>query len=284
MPPAWIGAIAGAAVTAGAAAIISLTVARRSGPQVGLVAAAVFGLGTSAWIVAGTNVWQHGAAMLWLSLGVYGAQRERHIGSGIAFGFAVLTRPHTAIIAAAVGLAAGWRHRSLKPTLAIGFMSAFGLGALLLFNRWAFGTLTITGGYSTEIGARAGDVGGTEIVRYLTNIGGGLVDPERGLLMYSPYLLMLLPGVREGWRRLDAIGRGAAVGGVLYLLVQWKANRFSGGDAFWSYRYPLEMLTVSVLLGVASWEAIADNERLRRMFRLLVGFAIGTQLMGVLFV
>ena len=54
--------------------------------------------------------------------------------------------------------------------------------------------------------------------------------------------------------------------------MQFQANRLSGGEGFFGYRYPLEALAASApLLVIAAYAWIGDDERRRRM---AVAFAV----------
>jgi hypothetical protein len=65
------------------------------------------------------------------------------------------------------------------------------------------------------------------------------------------------------------------VGGLLYLLVQLKANRFSGGEFFFSYRYPLEALTAAaplLALAYAGW--VAHRRSINLLFFMALAISI----------
>ncbi|NNC41124.1 MAG: hypothetical protein HKN95_10570, partial [Acidimicrobiia bacterium] len=89
----------------------------------------------------------------------------------------------------------------------------------------------------------------------------------RGFLLWSPFLLVLIPGLRAAWKAAPAWVRGSALGGLVYLLVQYKANRFSGGGGFFTYRYPLEALTAAApLLYLSYREWVAPRPRIGKAF------------------
>ncbi len=252
MPPLGPAAITAATVSAVVAGLLALAFRRLTDGWTAALGGYAVGLGTGLWSVAADSLWQHGPAMMWIVGGTLLSVGHRW-WSGLAFGAAVLTRPHTAVVAAANGLTQAWQKRSLWPAVQIGAGSALGLAGLVLFNAAVFGEPSITGGYSDSFAtsAASGEFGG-----FFRNIFLALVDPARGLLLYSPFLIPLLPGIPAAWRRAPAWVRGSALGGVLYLLVQLKANRYSGGDSFWGYRYPLEMLAASaplLLLAYTEW-------------------------------
>lgn len=281
-PPRWPGVVAGALSTALAGGLVALSVAHHDGRRTALIAAGVFGLGTTAWTVAGTDLWQHGPGMLWLTAAVFAAQRGHDGRAGLALALAILVRPHTALIAAGIGLGAGLARRSVRPVLTIGILSSLGLVGLISFNAWAFGSPSITGGYSSTFAENLTGSGADQWRWYGANIARGLFSPHYGLMVYAPFLLVLLPGLAAGWRRADPVARWAAVGGLAFLLVQWKANRASGGSAFWAYRYPLETLSVSVLLAVAAWQALDAGHWARRALVPAVAVAVALQAAGLM--
>ena len=56
----------------------------------------------------------------------------------------------------------------------------------------------------------------------------------------------------------------------MYLLFQYKANRYTGGSGFATYRYPLEALTAAapvLLLSYTEW--VAERPTAVRIFRAL---------------
>ncbi len=261
--------IAPAAITASlavAAAIGLLGVAFRrldSTSGFALAGAYVAGLGTSAWSVAADRLWQHGPAMLWIALALVLARR-RVLASGFAFGAAVLTRPPTAVIAAATGLYRGWKERSIRPVVLTGVGALVGVGLFLAYNQAVFGSLSISAGYGTTFQDRALD---GDLASYAKNVFLGVFSASRGFLIWSPFLLVLIPGLPAAWKAAPSWVRGSAIGGLLYLLIQYKANRFSGGSGFYSYRYPLEMLTAAApLLYLSFKEWVEPRPRPLRIF------------------
>ena len=122
---------------------------------------------------------------------------------------------------------------------------------LLWYNWWVWGTPSISGGYGDGF---VGNALSTDFGAYVVNIFGALTDPFHGLLTYSPFLLILIPGLREAWKNSPDWAKGGSIGGIVYLLVQLKANRFSGGEGFVGYRYPLEALTASAVLLFVSYQ------------------------------
>jgi alpha-1,2-mannosyltransferase len=144
-----------------------------------------------------------------------------------------------------------------------------GLALLVAYNTVVFGAPSIAGGYGSGFNERTSSL---DLVEYAGNIALALVHPLRGLLIFSPFLILLIPGLKAAWRAAPAWVQGSALGGLLYLLLQLKANRYSGGSGFWGYRYPLETLAAAaplLLLAYSEWVE-RQSELIRKLFRWLV--------------
>lgn len=278
LPPLAPAGITAAAVVAIAVGLIALALRKLTDGRTALFAALILGVGTGAWSVAANALWQHGPDMLWIAAGIL-LSVEHRVWSGAAFGAAVLTRPHTALVAAGSGLWQSWHEKRIRPAVLIGIGAAAGLAALIWYNAAVFGSPSISGGYGDSFATRASTF---DPLDYLGNIVLALVHPKRGLLVFSPFLILLIPGLRSAWRVAPAWVRGSAIGGVLYLLVQLKANRYSGGEYFWGYRYPLEMLAASaplLLLAYTEWLR-ARSMLVQRVFWWLVAASVALTAIG----
>jgi hypothetical protein len=272
MPPLWPATLSAVLVTAAAAAVLALVFLGQSGSVPTAVAAGLlFGLATGAWSVASRMSWTHGPAMLAVALAVLGLQRRRWAWAGAAFGLAILCRPHLALVAAAAGVGLAVTRRSLAPALRVGLTSGIGLAALMAYNHAIWGGISISGGYGDGFSDRFAS---SSVGWFLGNVWGALVDRDHGLLTWAPFLLVLGAGAVATRRKLPDWTVVSAVGGLLYLLVQLRANRFSGGDGHFGYRYPLEALVAAApLLFLGYWQWARDR-RIPRM-ALAVGLAVG---------
>jgi hypothetical protein len=257
LPPLWPATLAAVLVTSLASGILALTLQPHVGRRWAIATGLAFGLATGAWAVASNMLWTHGPGMLFIAIALYLCSRDRLGLAGVAFGAAILTRPHLAVVAAAVGLAIGFSRRTVSPIARIGASSGAGLGALVLYNWSVFGHPSIRGGYHTGFVENLVD---PDIVAYAANVWGALFDLSNGLFIWAPFLLLLIAAVPAVWRRVPPWALGAALGGVVYLLIQLKANRFSGGDGHFAYRYPLETLMASApLLALAAREWVWER-------------------------
>ncbi|MHC4997225.1 MAG: hypothetical protein ACYTGQ_19485 [Planctomycetota bacterium] len=264
-------AIAASVTVALAMALLGLSLRRVVPGHVAVAGSYLMGLGTSAWSVAADALWQHGPAMLWIAAaGMLAAHSA--LRSGAAYAVAVVVRPPTVVIAFVTGLVASWRERSWRPAAKLGSMAAVGLVAIVLFNRWIFDEASISGGYDS--GNRDG-LFSLDIGWYLGNLRGALFDPSHGLLLYAPFLVPLAFGVRAAWRVAPVWVKGTAFGGLAYLLLVYKANRFGGGGGYATYRYPLEALMAAAPLIVLCFtEWVRSHPVALRVFTLGVAFAV----------
>lgn len=281
MPPLGPAAIIAAAVAAIAMGITALSFRQLVDARLAVAAAYVFGLATGTWSIAADQLWQHGPGMMWIAAGTLLSVRHK-VGAGLAFGAAILTRPHTALVAAANGIWQSWKDRSVRPAVLIGLGSGAGLALLVVFNNAIFGSPSIAGGYSDSFANRAASL---DVLDYLGNVSLALVHPIRGLLVYSPFLIPLVIGLPAAWRAAPSWVKGSAVGGLLYLLLQLKANRYSGGSGFWAYRYPLETLAAAaplLLLSYTEW-VTQQTELVRKAFRLLLLASVFFTAIGAIF-
>jgi hypothetical protein len=282
IPPLFPAAVTSAAVAATAVGLLALIFRSLSDDHLALLGAYAAGLGSGVWSVASDSLWQHGPAMMWIAAGTLLAA-SRRVWAGFAFGAAVLTRPHTALVAAGNGLWQSWQRRSARPALQIAIGSAIGLAGVIVYNRFVFGTVSITAGYGGSFATRASSL---DILDYLGNIALAMVHPIRGLFVYTPFLVLLLPGLGKAWRVAPGWVRGSAIGGLAYVLLQLKANRYSGGEGFWGYRYPLEFLAATAplfFLAYTEWIRKHPSAALRRWFGYLVALSIVLTALGAIY-
>jgi hypothetical protein len=118
---------------------------------------------------------------------------------------------------------------------------------------------------------------------FVKNYARGLLDPRFGMLIWSPFLVVLIPGLREAWRRADDWVRGPAIGAAAYFFLQWTLNRASGGFRFFSYRYPLEPLVAAaplLLLAYLHW--IRPRPAVARVFFVCVAVAVALHAYGAM--
>lgn len=214
------------------------------------------GLATSNWSISADAPWNHGPTLLFLALGLLASSHGRHAWSGLSMAAAITVRPHVAVAPAVMGLAAGWRERRTGPVLAMAATSLLGLVAVMWFYGHFFGEASMR---PEQVDAFVtGDVN-------LTDHGWGmnlllsLVQPTRGLLFYSPFLVLLIPGLRAAWRDGPPWVRASAVSAVFYAAIQTRADVWHAGSGFFGPRAHLETLTLAAPLLLLAYQHYARH-------------------------
>lgn len=204
--------------------------------RIAFLATLLFGFATANWTVSGRELWEHPGAELAVAAGMLAAIRRRWTLSGLAFGAAVLFRPHLGLGGAAVGLGLIWVESRWQPTLRFALGAVPGVVAFFVWNWVAYGRLTIEGGYQ---GISPGGMG---VLGFLEGVAGTLVSPERGVLVCSPVFVVAIFGLRPAWQTSSRLARVFCCGGLVYLASQLWLIRFSGGNGFIGYRVCLESI------------------------------------------
>jgi hypothetical protein len=264
-PHPWLAnfAPAGAAAATAAALAIAACFAvfrRLTERPLAVGGALTLGFATGMWSVAGDALWTHGPAALALALGMLAMSSRRYAAGGLAFAAAILCRPHLAFVPAVVGLWEGLARRRLKPIVVIGATSLMGVVAMSLYSQMLFGTWLPMSGYSSSRVDALVTTGGSD---FLERTAFMFVHPLRGLFIYTPILLILLPGIARAWRVAPDWVRSASVGGLVYLVVQLRVNTWHGGGDYFGNRLALETLVLaSPLLVLTFREFVLRSSRL----------------------
>jgi hypothetical protein len=279
-PTLYPAAVAAAASTAAAMALLFALLRRLVGERVALVGVLLAGFGTATWTISGSALWPHGPDQLWLVAAMLGLAAGRWWAAGLAYAAAVLTRPHLAVVAVVGGVWSGVQRRSIRPIWQVGAASLLGVAGLMVYNTVAFGGPFELVGVWAETDDRMGRLTASAVA---VNVLGTLFSPSRGVLVLSPFLLLLLPGVFHAWRVAPSWVRASAAGGASYLAVHMVGNYFAGGEAFYSYRYPIEGLTLAAPLLVLCWMTWTSVRPWRRAaFAALAWFAVFQHAVGAI--
>lgn len=271
--------IAAAFASALAMALLALLLRRVVDTRLAVAGAVAFALGTTTWTVSASSLFTHGPSQLWLVVALLLSSRGAWGATVPVYAAAVLTRPHLVLVPGVAALWHGLRERAWRAAAWLLAGCVLGLALLLAYNHHVFGGWRLNGGYKVSVG----DAVTRHPFGVLGNVLGTLVSPSRGLLGTSPFLLLLLPGLRRAWRVAPPWARAAALGGTAYLLLQLEANRFSGGTGFYGYRLPLEALTAAApLLVLAYREWVAPVVWRRRAFGGLLAYSVAAQTLGAI--
>lgn len=210
--------LAAALIAALSVAIVHMAVRRLTTHGVALLITSVYALGTSTFSVSSQALWQHGPSQLAFSVVLYCLVRAREEPAwagfaGLPMAFAVIARPTNALLAAPIALYTVIYHRRQLATFISG-----GFAPLLLqlwYNTTYYGTP-----FHSQFNPLHPGFFGLPLAQGLAGI---LVSPSRGLLVYSPALILSLVGLVAVWRRGgNPLFRAVAVGTVMGILLYGK--------------------------------------------------------------
>jgi hypothetical protein len=255
------GSLTAALLTAGALVLLFLALRRSMTERQALLAVVLFGFTTPVWTVSANLMWPQTLTVLGIAGMAWASATGRWWWAGVFGGIALWGRVHAAIIVAVLGLAVGLRRRDPGIILRTGLTSGAFLAASCVWIHWVYGTWNPLGAY---------DGGGVEgnVNRYRFSISNQLgvwVSPDRGILLWTPVILLLLPALVRSWRTLPDWSRSLLLGGLVYTLINSAMNTFTGGDGFYGYRYGLE------LLACATPALALSHSRMGRVERALFG-------------
>ena len=251
--------------------------------------AITYGLATSVWSTASLAMWTHTPAVLGFAVALWALTAHRPGLAGAAVAAACFARPATAPAAACLGLylihrtwRAGWkttggaeRRADLMLFVAGGAVAGF---AGILYNYWLFGNLVGGAPFRTEIWLR--EFGTRDMFAGSLPVGfaGLTVSPSRGLLIYSPIVLVAIYGAIKVWHRppsLDAILllRYASLAAIAIVLTYSKFIAWWGGHGF-GPRYLTDAMPFVGLLFAPGWLPIVERGSRARVAKTAVTAAL----------
>ncbi|HTM24019.1 MAG TPA: hypothetical protein VL225_02430 [Vicinamibacterales bacterium] len=270
-----IAVLGASTLTAISVAFAYLTARRRVPRGRALLIAAGLGLGTGFWYAVSQTLWVHETAILGIALAVFAfarpgarlADREALL-LGAGLGLAAAARPQLApiIIIVLAGCVVLWGVRAA--VLAGSIVAAAALAMMLCYYRWfgsVFGPLiVISADNNTLHGVRS------SFVFDPAGFAGLLVSPNRGLLVFSPVVLVALAGLGAAFaegRRAPLVwcALAASTQFVLYgtYAVWWAGHTYGP-------RYLLDVLPLLVPLAAAALARM----RVRSLAALAAGAAL----------
>jgi len=269
---AWMeAAMLTAAVTAAlSVAVLFLVLMHLTTRRRALLCAGVYAFGTLTWTVAGQALWQHSGAMLALSVALLALVDRRLIVAGTALAAMVALRPSAPVIVVCLLPLIG---RRPADWLRLGVGAVPVAVALGVFNTIVWGG-PLRQGYPT--GAQPGGeqtFGGSLI----DGLGGLIVSPGRGLIWYSPVLLLGIVGAFVGWR--TPLVRWSAVAALAYLLLMSRFIDWWGGETF-GPRLLIETFPLLIVLLAAALDRYATERWFRWAFGITASWSVAVQLLA----
>jgi hypothetical protein len=232
------GALTAALLTALATALLASCLLKYMPPRAAVLASLVFGLTTPVWSVAADGMWPHTVTVLGICGSAWAASRERWWLVGLLGGVAIWGRLHVVIIVAILGLMVGWRRRDVGIVGRVASTSCAMLASQLMWTKWLYGSWSPMAPYAVSLEENAFNTDGVGLLNQL----GFWIAPDRGILVWTPVIVLMLPALVRHWRDLPDWSRALVWGGLAYTVVQGMRNPFGGGDGFYGYRLTLELL------------------------------------------
>lgn len=240
---------AAALAVALAAAVLHAALRRHGLARAAAPVAFAFALASGNLALASQDLWQHGPAELGLAIAVWAlAERGQRDAAWLGFGlgFAALMRPMLLSVAGVTATVWLVRHRDRRSLTALALGMAPPLLVAAACNLAVFGTLV--GGYSREL--RGSIWQGNP----LAALAGNAFSPSRGVLVFSPWLVALFPGVVVALRRAPALAATLLVPvAVFFAIVGMRVEWWAGHG--YGPRYPLDVLPYLTFVAALAVEA-----------------------------
>ena len=279
------GALTASLLTALAAVFVFLAARAFVEPLPALLVALAFGLGSCVWPVSSQALWQHPASTFCLSLGAWflvrSPERPRAAAwCGAAFGMAVLCRPTTAVAVVCAGAYLLWADRRRCAAYVLGGLPF--LVALAAYNGYYFGSPFVFGQTAASKIIFLRDTGSDSLWQssWLESLPGLFISPSRGLLWFSPVLLLGLAGAAAVWREHRyRVLIPVQVTVVLMILVAGRWTDWSGGLT-WGYRSIVDTVPFLALLMAPVMERVIAGRGTRVLLATLLVWSAGAQFVG----
>lgn len=276
--PAQLEKLAAASLTALSAVLLLLTLRRLVNRKMALLLTALYAFGTSSLSTSSQALWQHGPSQLCLAAAFYciirGRSDPRWIApAATALAFSILCRPTNILIALPLCLYVAIHHFRRLP----GFVLA-GL-PVALFQLWYNLTYLGTPAISQANLSASYNWQGP----LAANLAGLLFSPARGLFVYSPVFLFLIPAVVQIWKKKEhLLLRYLSVGVLATLLTYGKWGAWTGGYCF-GPRFFSDLCPVFVLMLTPLEPALSSSKVTRVVMIVLLGMSVTAHSVGAFF-
>jgi hypothetical protein len=241
-----------------------LTARRYASDAVSAFVALGFGLGTNIWALASQTLWQHESVLAGLSIALFYLTAPTVTTGGLwianaALGVAGWARPQVAPAIAVLALCLIARRGRWRDMLALVPVTICGAAAVWLNVRW-FGHPFGAAPYLESLHPLLHGVDSSLSRTPWQNAFGLLFSPSRGLVIYSPIVLVALLSLRRAWNE-------GPRGGVLmwcWIAAIAQFALYAGYSVWWggyTYgpRYLIDVLPLLVPLAAAGAAILAQS-------------------------
>jgi len=272
-------------ITTLACVLAFLTARRRTTDLQAFLIAIGLGLGTGLWPTVSQTLWQHETAIFGLMAAVY--LLERHPEKppplwllGLALGVAGMARAQVTPAIAVLAIAAIWRARTWRAAVGLWTLAACA-GVTAAVGLYWFGN--VLGPRMAMLAAMPAThlVSGPLSSEPWIGALGLLVSPNRGILVFSPIVVVALAGLsgaRSGGRGSRALRWYGAAALAQFLTY----SAFSVWWAGYTYgpRYVLDILPLLVPFAAVGLARLAARRVVRGLLVLLLVWSIAVSALG----
>jgi hypothetical protein len=272
--------------TAVTAAIVFLIAARWLDTARALLVAAIFGLGTCAWSLGSQALWAQTAMQPFLALGIDQFFRVRDgrrgfaFTAGLALGCAICVRSTSLFVLAAIGVYLLVTDRKALALCVAGTLPP--LVVLAAYNARHFGSPFVEAHMLMGTAVAVAKTGSPDL--WSTPLWQGalglLLSPARGLLVYSPILVLSFVGAYHALR--DADWRPFAplvVAAAVVMAMRFKWFDWWGGFSY-GYRPLMDAIVPLTLLAIPALGARRFGPTARGLVAAALAWSIAVQWIG----
>lgn len=281
----WFGAkLTASLLVAVSAALVFVTCRRWLTVLPAIVLALAYALATPAWSTSSQSLWQHASNEFFLVVGVFALTRTKESAwasalAGFAFSAAAACRPTSVLFAAAAG---AWLlvvdRRAFAVFVAAAMPLAFAIGAY----NWYFLGSPLRFGQGEAVSDAVAKTGVPDVWpgHVGTALPGLLISPSRGVLVFSPFLVLVPMGVVLAYRsERYAPLRPLAVAVGLELVLASAHFDWWGGWAYgWRLLVDVGPALVALLVPTMEWLGRATWRRVA--FGALLAWSVFVQAIG----
>jgi len=274
-----------ALLIAASAACVFLAAAALVPRASALVLALAYALGSCVWAISSQALWQQTPEILFLALAMACLLRIRApvlrgAAGGAALAAATACRPTAALVAVVIAL---WLLVSERRAFFAFVAAALPFAAAVLaYNAYYFGWMLEFGQLAGGERLALAKTGSPDLWQTPLWLGaaGLLASPSRGLLVYSPFLVVAFAGAVQAWR--DARWRALRWLTLAVLLLWLPAFAWFDWWGGWAYGYRpiVDSTPLLALLCLPVLEPVLERRAWRMAFAALVAWSVFVQVLG----
>lgn len=282
LAPNLIAKLTASALTAASVVLVYLALAAAFGNRTALVVGLGLGLGTNLWPLASGTLWQLETVSVGMAIALYAWLRPGDalnsrwvvigaIGVALAASARVQTVPMVAVLLTGLILRIGIRRAA--PALAAVAAAA---AVLMSFQWWWFGDVLGALPMLQAQNLAVHGVTGTLNPQPLAGAAGLLVSPNRGLLVFSPVVLVALAGMVMARRGPSSLGAGWWTVAAVIQFVAYACYSMWWGGHTYGPRYLVDILipmAPAAAIGMG-WVAAARWRRLAALVALVFSILV----------